>query len=182
MNRHAAIEQARLHETSINQQLETLSLHQPRLYLQALRQYIKSIDDSRALRAKPTPLELNESNGNFEISQGPPILKPDSVGQLIFKNDTQLSFALTLRDTGSESRLVAASYSLQLPEYQNSVSKFRPGFFRIHLEAKTPMDPLQKSRSHLHPGLQHIHIPFPIMEPRAVLNLLIFEVMQNYAQ
>ncbi|GEM_PF-4955257 len=182
MNRIVAIDRARRHENSINQQLETLSLPQPERYRQALHKYIQSIDDSRALRAKPARLECNKSKGNFEISQGPPILKPDSVGQLIFKNNTQLAFTLTLRDTGSASILVAASYSLQLPEYQTAVSTFRPGFFRIHLEAQTPLDPLQKSRSHFHPGLQHIHIPFPIMEPLAVLNFLIFEVMKNYTQ
>ena len=182
MNRLAAIDHARLHEISINQQLEALSLPQPERYLQALHQYIKSIDDSRALRTKPPRPALYESNGNFVISQGPPIWKPNSVGQLIFENETELGFVLTLRPTGSESRLVSATYSLKLPKYQIGASKFRPEFFRIHLEAQTPGDPLQKSRSHFHPGLQHIHIPFPIMEPRAVLNLLIFEVMQNYTQ
>ncbi len=182
MNQHEAVGLAHAHEESIGQRLEALLLPTPQMYLQDLRRYIKSVDDSRALQTKPTPLRLSQSTGNFKISQGPPILKPGTAGQLVFKNGSHLGFSLTLKPIGSQSRLVEASYSLNLPEYKDGISKFRPEFFRIHLEAATPKDPLQKSRSHFHPGLQHIHIPFPVMEPRAVLNLLIFEVMHHFTR
>ena len=79
-----------------------------------------------------------------------------------------------LRFDGEASSLLAYRFYLRLPP-----SSGLP-FFRIDLNlSKGNYDPLDQPRSHLHPGFENVHLPFPVLEPLAVLDRFV-HVIEPY--
>jgi len=149
----------------------------PLKYIMHLQEYLRRLDDDRLLDGKrPNLRESENASGDLVIVQGPPILKSDSQDQLRFRNRSQLCFSLTLRPTTKSCFLKAATFDLHLP----TTSGIR--FMKVHIDGEASRDPFTKPRSHLHPGFQHVHVPFPVMDPRAVLDFLIYNIMPRFTQ
>ena len=164
-------------EAGVNTQLDSLSLPSPRQYQRLLDLYLQDLVNCRILAGKRSRLRTHSDQfDNFVIDQGHWLGEPEEapVESLHFTDGAKLGFIITLRETPAGSRLVEATFNLALPP------KAGLKFLSIHIEAETSKDPLGKSRSHCHPGFQSIHLPFPIMEPRAILDRIGFEIVLKF--
>ncbi len=171
------LERATDFEAGVNTQLDSLSLPTPNQYTRLLDLYLQDLVSCRILVGKRSRLRTHsDQSNNFVIDQGHWHGEPDEapIESLHFTDGAKLGFIITLRGTPAGSRLVEAAFNLALPATAGLK------FFRIHVEAETPNDHLQKSRSHCHPGFQSIHLPFPVMEPRAILDRIAFEIFPKF--
>jgi hypothetical protein len=86
------------------------------------------------------------------------------------KSGSELRFSLTLQYGGEKSNcgLAVASYRLMIPGHP------RCTLIRVEVEASS-QTPRTKSRSHAHVYPEALHIPFPAMEPIAVIEKLVYE-------
>ncbi len=172
-----SIERAVEFETGVNAQIDALSLPNPRQYQRLLDLYLQDLVSCRILAGKRSRLRtLRDQFHNFVIDQGHWHGEPNEspVESLHFTDGAKLGFIITLRETPAGARLVEATFNLALPPTAGLK------FLSIHIEAETPNDLLRKSRSHCHPGFQSIHLPFPVMEPRAILDRIAFEIVPKF--
>ena len=164
-------------EQVIDRHVENLILPSPNQLRRLLDQYLRDLSDKRLINGKPPAFKTYyDKYRNVILDLGHSNNETSESGMLKFSRGAKLGFIVTLQETSDGSRLLAASFNLLLPPTAGI------NFVRIHLEADTPADPLQKSRCHLHPGFQQVHVPFPIMEPRATLDRLVFELIPKFSQ
>ncbi len=97
-------------------------------------------------------------NGDMEINAGPTIFPSPCESCIHFTSGAGLCFGITLRSADQGSKILAYRFYLQLPS--------RSGLSFLGFDLNPPKDdydPLHQPRSHMHPGFEGIHIPFPVM-------------------
>ncbi len=163
---------ARLLDERVAEELERIEL--ARDFHGQLRFYLQRMTD-RGFCKKPRLEQLRTPEGHTRIGVGPPIYRAPCQDCLIFKSGARLSFGITLRADGSLNNLVSYRFHLQL--LQSSGLQF----VRIDLnDLNSPnrqYEPLEMPRSHIHPGFENVHVPFPVMHPLDVLDR-IFHVIE----
>jgi hypothetical protein len=119
-------------------------------------------------------LSARTEKGDTQINAGPTIFREPCETCIQFRSGAQLSFGITLRSDGTRTTLLSYRFYLSLLP----ASGLR--FVRIDLNApKEDYDPLHMPRSHIHPGAEGIHIPFPAMRPLEVLDRIV-HVIEPY--
>ena len=162
-------------ETRTEAYLTQTLLPPPREYFAKIRIYLQRMTDTkRTTNGVHLLSQLNLENGDSQINAGPTIFK-EPCESIRFRSGAQLSFGITLRSDGRNARLLSYRFYLSLLP----ASGLR--FVRIDLNApKDDYDPLHVPRCHLHPGFEGIHIPFPVMEPIAVLDRIVHVVEPHF--
>ena len=146
---------------------------QIRIYLQRMTDLGRTKNGAQLLKRR------TDDNGDSLIDAGPRIVKQDQpcANCIQFQSGAQLAFGITLRSDGAKSSLLAYRFHIQLlPESGLQ-------FVRIDLNSpKEHYDPLDQPRSHIHPGFENIHLPFPVLEPLAVLDRIVHVIEPRFTQ
>lgn len=110
------------------------------------------------------------SGGLVSICLGPTFDEGPTSEHFHFDSGARLSFALTLREGRSSSSLVAYRFHYCLPPGRS------PEFLRFELRPEPHADPLAEPRCHLHPGLDEVRLPLPVLDPFEVLDRIFFVI------
>ena len=114
------------------------------------------------------------STGETQINAGPTIFREPCSRCVQFESGAQLSFGITFRENEVTGRTEILSYRFHLQLLPASGLRF----VRVDLNPLGGAnDPLHVPRSHVHPGFERVHIPFPAMRPLEVLDR-IFHVIE----
>ncbi len=162
-------------DAKVAAELDRIDLPPTQQFFGELRFYLQRMTDrGRLTKGARSLSQLETAEGHTQINVGPTIFRAPCENCLIFRSGAQLSFGITLRVDGSFSRLLAYRFHLNL--IQSSGLRF----IRIDLNTpKAEYDPMHMPRSHMHPGFEHVHIPFPAMHPMEVLDR-IFHVIEPH--
>lgn len=128
-----------------------------------LRAYLEH-QASKLKRTEP------DRNGLVSICLGPAFDKGPTPEHFLFDSGTRLSFWLMLHEENGESSLVAYSFRYWLPSGRS------PEFLRFDLNRESHPDTLKKPRCHLHPGLDQVRLPLPVLDPFEVLDRIFFVI------
>jgi hypothetical protein len=128
-----------------------------------LRAYLEH-QASKLKRTEP------QRSGFVSIDLGPTIDKEPTPDHFFFDSGARLSVGVTLRENGSGSSLVAFRFHYVLPD--NSSLRF----LRFDLNEQAHQDPLMEPRCHLHPGLDEVRLPLPVLDPFEVLDRIFFVI------
>ncbi|MCC6394599.1 MAG: hypothetical protein IT167_28645 [Bryobacterales bacterium] len=159
---------ARSYEAKAAGDLESMDLPSPHECFKQIRTYLQRMCDTRRTKTGVRVLSQRTlENGDMQINAGPSIYRHPREGCVEFQSGAFLKFGATLRFHGVGSKLIVHSFHLQLEPTS------RMEFVRIDLNDKEASNPLHVPRSHLHPGFQHVHIPFPVMRPLEILDRLV---------
>jgi hypothetical protein len=166
---------ATLLEARTEADLANIDLPHPHEYFGQLRIYLQRITDTGRTKNGARLLSRKSlENGDTQINAGPTIFREPCTSCIQFRSGAQLSFGITLRAGGARTSLLSYRFYLSLLHASGL------GFVRIDLNAPTEgYDPLQMPRSHVHPGFEGIHIPFPVMGPLEVLDRIV-HVIEPY--
>lgn len=175
MSRWNKDHQARAFEEELTAQLESLLLPNPNHFKRLLEQQIQELRNQRLIVSKQQSIEkISDEHNNVDLNLGHSMDEIAPPSALRFDTGATLGFIVTLRETQQGANLLSASFNLLLP------AGVGLQFIRIHLEGKIPSDPISKSRSHIHPGFQNVHVPFPVMDPRTILDRIAFEFVPKF--
>jgi hypothetical protein len=111
-----------------------------------------------------------DGHGMALIVLGPTFDKGPTPEHFHFDSGARLSFALTLRERGHSSELVAFRFHYQLPEESS------PEYIRFDLNETLHEDALAEPRCHLHPGLEDVRIPLSLHDPIEILDQIFFAI------
>jgi hypothetical protein len=149
---------ARDRETAIETALSQLELDPPERLLRELRTYMaRQVDQRRIKPFRERVVELRAISGGVQ------------------------ELACTTAEFSSGARL---EFNIEIEPQQRGwlVKRFKFHLFlssnrkinmvRIHLNPQSVRDPLRVPRCHLHIGASHAHVPFPIMPPLLMLDLI----------
>ena len=172
-------EAARALERKTADDLGRLKLPAPHECFRQIRIYLQRLTDTgRTTNGARLLSQRTLDNGDSQINAGPTTVKQHlPCGDCIqFRSGAQLSFGITLRSNGKASSLLAYRFYLKLPSGSGL------GFVRIDLNGlSTDYNPLRMPRSHFHPGFEHIHLPFPVIEPLAVLDRIVHVIEPHFS-
>ena len=130
----------------------------PAHLLRQIRNYLKrQTDYGRFAHLKESAIELKAvQNSLHELA----------CKTLEFSSGSELKFCLRL-EPRQRGTFVTQFY------FHVKLAQPRPiGMVRIHLNAKVARDPLSVPRCHLHVDHSQPHVPFPVLDPRLILQLL----------
>ena len=142
-----------------------------------IRLYLQRITDTGRTKNGVHVISFRTlENGDTQIDAGPTIFHEPCSNCIQFRSGAQLSFGITLRFDGVKTSLL--SYRFYLHMLPQSGLKF----IRIDLNPpKARYDPLHLPRSHMHPGFEGVHIPFPVMRPLEILDRLVHVIEPRFA-
>jgi hypothetical protein len=165
-------------EKRTSEDLENIEVPPPRGYFRDIRSYLQRVTDSGRTENGVRVLSyLDRENGDAQIEAGPTIFRAPCNGCILFRSGARLSFGITMRLDGSRTRLLSYRFYLHLPV----TSGLR--FVRIDLNSsRVSDDPLHMPRSHIHPGFEGIHIPFPVMQPLEVLDRIVHVIEPHFTR
>ncbi len=157
-------EAATLFEARTDEACAKIDLPPPHEHLRELRIYLQRMTDTgRTSNGAHLLSRRGLENGDTQINAGPTIFHEPCTTCIQFRSGAQLSFGITLRVGATSTSLL--SYRFHLSLFPASGLRF----IRIDLHAhKEGYDPLHMPRSHMHPGFESVHIPFPVMSPLEV--------------
>ena len=160
-----------------NSDILKMELASPGVCLREIRSYLQRITDLRKTTNGAHLLWMMTKNGDTQIDAGPTLYKEPCGDCIHFRSGAELSFGITLRSDGSKSTILAYRFHIQLPNSSGL------DFVRIDLNlAKEQYDPLHMPRSHMHPGHEGIHIPFPVMRPLEVLDRIVHVIEPHFTR
>lgn len=174
MSKWDKVVEANAYEREIDAQIQALKLPLANQLKRLLEAQVKGFANHYVVQDRGQSKLTRDEHGNAILDWGhsmDPAAPPDAIR---FRSGATLGFIISLREMADSSRLLSASFNLLLP------SKVGLEFLRIHIEGKTPGDSVVKSRSHMHPGFQHVHVPFPVMDPRAILDRIAWEFVPKF--
>jgi hypothetical protein len=148
---------ARLRDDATQAALDALLVDPPRL-LRQIRHYLKRQTDYRRFsHLKENAIELTTITGG---------LQELACKHLEFSSGSELKFCLQL-EPSQRGTFVRQFY------FHVKLARPRPiGMVRIHLNPSSGRDPLSVPRCHLHVDHSRPHVPFPIFDPRLILQLV----------
>ena len=158
--------------------LRGLALPKPDAYYREIRNYLQRERDKGRIKTGHQSVRiLKQQDGSTLINVGPSIYKNPCQECIQFQSTAELSLGITLSTQGSDTELLSYRFHLQLPE-RSGLS-----FVRIDLNGppKAGHDHLQVPRSHVHPGFEEAHIPFPVMTPLEVLDRIFHVIEPHFA-
>jgi hypothetical protein len=168
---------AELRDQALSQQAtETFIRNRPRRVFSHLRAYLWEQSQLSGVRNDVyRALKMESQRGDqFLICLGATFVKKPADAPFELGSGARLSFGLTLRETGSRSCVVACTFRYYLP------SDLPPGrspeFLRFDLNRESHSDPLAEPRCHLHPGLDEVRLPLPVLDPFEVLDRIFFVI------
>lgn len=143
--------------------LDRLALPAPHECLSEIRSYLQRERDAHRIRDGAHQLKRRDlDTGETQIN----------VDRVQFASGARLEFGITLRAEAGRTKLLSYKFHLELLPASGLK------FLRIDLNfSGRTCDPLRVPRSHLHPGFENIHLPFPVMRPLEVLDR-IFHVIE----
>jgi hypothetical protein len=155
--------------------LGSMDLPAPHECFRQIRLYLQRLTDVGGTKNGVQVLSRKElENGDAQIDAGPTIFREPCETCVQFHSGAQLSFGITLRFDGTKTTLLSYRFYLHLP----AGSGLR--FVRVDLNPpKQEYDSLHMPRSHIHPGFEGIHIPFPVMRPLEILDRIV-HVIEPY--
>ena len=161
-----------------NADILNMKIAAPRDSLSEIRSYLQRMIDSGRTRNGPHLLSIKPiANGDVQIDAGPTVFKEPCGNCIHFRSGAELSFGVTLRHDGYKTTMLAYRFHIQLP--LSSALEF----IRIDLNPpRANYDPLHMPRSHMHPGYEGIHIPFPPMRPLEVLDRIVHVIEPHFTR
>lgn len=163
-----AAEAAKALDQRTEDDITRLGLPNARRCYSEVRYYLQRRKDKRRIKTLPK-IDQYREDGDLVIDVGPRTEREP--GGIEFESGAHLTFGITLRDDSTGAKLVGYRYRLDLP----NTSGLR--FIRIDLNREPHENPLEVPRSHIHPGFENVHLPFPVMSPLDVLDR-IFDVIE----
>jgi hypothetical protein len=156
-----AVAAARSLDDRVADDLDRVELPPAPHFTGQLRFYLQRMTDcGKLLRGARSISQRETAEGYTQIDVGPTIYRATGDDCLILKSGARMSLGITLRIDGSSSRLLAYRFHLEL------LPSSGLRFVRIDLNApKSEYDPMHIPRSHIHPGFENVHVPFPAMHP-----------------
>jgi hypothetical protein len=156
-------------------EIDGFALAAPNDCLREIRVYLQRMTDLRKTTNGAHVLSIRQAeNGDSQIDAGPTVFREPCINCIHFRSGADLSFGVTLRHRGGKTTLVSYRFHVQL------LSSSGLRFIRIDLNPhKEVYDALRIPRSHMHPGFEGLHIPFPVMRPLEVLDR-IFHVIEPH--
>jgi hypothetical protein len=152
-----------------------IDLPAPHECFSEIRIYLQRTTDKGRTRNGVHVLSRREENGDTLINAGPTIFREPCSACIQFTSGAQLKFGIALRFDGTKTTLLEYNFHLRLPDS----SGLR--FVRIDLNAPTgDYDPLHVPRSHMHPGFENIHLPFPVMQPLEILDRIVHVIEPHF--
>jgi hypothetical protein len=147
---------ARLRDEATQAALDALSVDADRLFRQ-IRHYLKrQTDYGRFGHLKENAVERETVKGGWELK----------CKHLAFSSGSEMKFCIRL-EAGQQHDAVRQFY------FDVKLAQPRPiGRVRIHLNPQMGRDPLSVPRCHLHIEHSRPHVPFPVLDPRLILQLM----------
>jgi hypothetical protein len=159
--------------------------------LAAMRRVV-SEDPAKLFRRTRTPLDtivqtrkncrnnhpqalLRLAPGRLTFTLGPQFDKGPTAQHFNFASGARLSFGVSLAPEGDSWVLLEYRFHLVLPEGS------RPAFFRFDLNEKPHARPLDEPICHIHPGLDDLRLPCPVLHPLAIIDYLVFVIEPAFA-
>jgi hypothetical protein len=156
---------ARMREAQSEAVLSKMLLESPSYLRRQLRHYIsRQVDRGRMKRP-------DEGIPRLETFQGG--LDQLSCERAEFYSGTWLSFKIELRQQ-------QGGWALERFQFHVHLVERRIHMVRIHLNNQTLHDPLAVPRCHLHIGGSKAHVPFPVMNPRLILDLICEHIERDF--
>jgi len=151
-----------------------IDLPAPHEYFSEIRIYLQRMTDIGRTRNGAHVLAQKKENDDTLINAGPTMFREPCATCIQFTSGAQLKFGITLRFDGTRTTLLAYTFYLHL------LASSHLSFVPIDLNPPScSYDPLHIPRSHMHPGLENIHLPFPVMQPLEILDR-IFHVIEPH--
>jgi hypothetical protein len=119
----------------------------------------------------------NDTNqGVTSIWVGPQFDKGATDLHFYLESGSRLSFGITLRENNGRCSLIAYRFHLSLPDNQS------PSFYRFDLNKNAHDTPLFEPRCHLHPGIDELRLPCPVLTPLEVLDRIFLVIEPQVAR
>jgi len=170
LTRDRALKRAAALDAKTHEEVREQLYGPPHRVLSQIRAYL--IRRSEEMETSNNAIKLlkfrQDAHGIALIVLGPTFDKGPTPGHFHFDSGARLSFALTLRERGHSSELVAFRFHYQLPEGSS------PEYLRFDLNETLHDDALAEPRCHLHPGLEDVRIPLSLHDPIAILDQIFF--------
>lgn len=169
-------EAAKALETRTAADLSNIELPIPHECFREIRIYLQRLTDTGRTKNGVHLLSRRVlENGDTLINAGPTIFREPGDGCVQFHSGAELSFGITLRFDGAKTTLLSYRF------YLNLLPASGLRFVRIDLNpSNEDYDPLHVPRSHMHPGFEGIHIPFPVMQPLEILDRIVHVIEPHF--
>jgi hypothetical protein len=149
---------ARERETALQAALSQLELNPPDRLLRELRDYMSRQRDLRRIKPfAPKVVHL------MEISD---VVQELACAEVEFSSEARLDFNIEMERQQRGWSVSRFRFHLFLPRDR------KINMIRIHLNPQSVRDPLRVPRCHFHIGDSRAHVPFPIMPPLLMLDLI----------
>lgn len=156
-------------DSRTDRELTELRLDPPHKVLSQIRAYLLRRSEEMKTRNNLIQLLSIHRAGEFaQIDLGPSIDKGATPQHFHFDSGARLSFGLTLREVGRGSQVVSFRYHYTFPDGRPTQ------FLRFDLNDGPHADPLAEPRSHLHPGIDAMRLPFSVHNPIEILDRIFF--------
>ena len=171
-SREDAQKLAHLLDGEIGKRLATITLPRPISVFITLRGYLsKRADEINAPNDVLAGLKMSprSSSGDVLINYGPTIDKGKTENHFRFDSGARLCFGIAIHERSrQEYDLLSYRFHYHMPDNQSL------SFLRFDLNPGHHQNPLSEPRCHLHPGLDAIRLPLPILSPFEVLDRIFF--------
>ena len=158
--------------------LLNIELPAPQECFREIRLYLQRTTDTGRIKNGVHVLSSRTlENRDTQINAGPTIFREPCRNCIQFLSGAQLTFGITLRFRDRKTTMLSCRFYLHL------LPRSGLRFVRIDLNPpKVKYDSLHVPRSHMHPGFEGVHIPFPVMRPLEILDRLIHVIEPHFAR
>lgn len=165
MSDNELLKLARERDGRTTETLKEMLVERPDLMGRQLRDYLfVQVDRGRMRPPGEKVIQIDQVRGGVHEL---------ACGVAEFSSGAHLEFRIQLEDAQGGWRMKQFRFHLQF--HSRSID-----MVRIHLKPKTWHDPLKTPRCHIHIGSNQVHIPFPMMEPSLILDLICEYLEPNF--
>ncbi len=169
MTLERARQRAETLDTHTHHALDSLHLDVPReVFIQIRGHLFRRSQEMNTHNNVYSLLSFLPSRDLVEIELGPTIDKGPTPEHFHFDSGARLSFGLTLREVGRESRVISYRFQFVFPDDRS------PQYLRFDLNKAPHTDSLAEPRCHVHPGIDELRIPFSVHNPIEILDRIFF--------
>jgi len=152
-------------ENAFESALDELDLDPPDFLLRQMRAYLADQEDRARIKhfaEKSVQLEVLPTS-----RKQPDVIQELKCGAVKFASGSSLNFNIRMKKEQAGWRMIQFKFHLRLPPER------KVDMVRVHLNVMRMRDTLTVPRCHLHiGGGKRAHVPFPIMSPRLILQLV----------
>jgi len=160
-------------DQSVSAQLRTRRLESAKRLFFRLRSYLYDQCKNNAFHHdiySKIKFQSPDKAGMALITLGPSIDKETTEDHIHFESGSRLSFGITIREVAGSSELVSYRF------HHAFTSGHSPAFLRFDLNGEEHSEPLREPRSHLHPGIESVRMPTPVLHPVEILDRVFFAI------